>query len=196
MFEEFNGIPGEASFKVSPNLTKRLAAVLTKPFTFEYTKGQVIDIKAAPDISNSIVNIVRGILKFLHVTVKFNQRIYELDEVRNVLYHQRYSVIWNVIQYYKICFVIISSQVGIHGICHSAYVIEENAEANELYVTQNIDIKNCHQKAEVYEGMALAQESKLNREVCILSYLKVQQIDTMKYFGEIIHIDLLAIYEV
>ncbi|XP_053094184.1 vitellogenin 3, phosvitinless [Pangasianodon hypophthalmus] len=133
-FEEFNGIPGEDSFKVSPNLTKRLAAVLTKPFTFEYTKGQVIDIKTAPDVSNTIVNIVRGILKFLHVTIKTTQRIYELDEV------------------------------GIHGICHSAYVIEENAAAKELYVTQNIDIKNCHQKAEIYQGMALAQESKISRE--------------------------------
>lgn len=81
MFEEFNGIPGEDSFRVSPNLTKRLAAILTKPFTFEYTKGQVTDIKAAPDVPNNIVNIVRGILKFLHVTVKSTQRIYELDEV-------------------------------------------------------------------------------------------------------------------
>ncbi|XP_027016008.1 vitellogenin 3, phosvitinless isoform X1 [Tachysurus fulvidraco] len=133
-FEEFNGIPGEDSFKVSPHLTKHLATVLTKPFTFEYSKGQVIDIKTAPDVSNTIVNIVRGILKFLHVTVKTTQQIYELDEV------------------------------GIHGICHSAYVIEENAADNELYVTQSIDIKNCHQKAEIYQGMALAQESKMSRE--------------------------------
>lgn len=81
MFQEFNGVPGEDSFKVSPNLTKRLAAVLTKPFTFEYSKGQVTEIKAAPDVSNTIVNIVRGILKFLHVTVKTTQRVYELDEV-------------------------------------------------------------------------------------------------------------------
>ncbi|XP_046713777.1 vitellogenin 3, phosvitinless [Silurus meridionalis] len=133
-FEEFNGVPGEDSFKESPNLTKLLAAVLTKPFTFEYTKGQVIVIKTAPDVSNTAVNIVRGILKFLHVTVKTTQRIYELDEV------------------------------GIHGICHSAYVIEENEADKELHVIQNVDIKNCHQKAEVYQGMALSQESKFSRE--------------------------------
>lgn len=82
--------------------------------------------------------------------------------------------------------------MGIHGICHSAYVIEENAAAKELYVTQNINIKNCHQKAEIYQGMALAQESKISREVCILSYFKVQQIDIMKHFCEIMHIHLLA----
>ncbi|KAI5614684.1 vitellogenin 3, phosvitinless precursor, partial [Silurus asotus] len=133
-FEEFNGVPGEDSFQESPNLTKLLAAVLTKPFTFEYTKGQVIVIKTAPDVSNTAVNIVRGILKFLHVTVKTTQRIYELDEL------------------------------GIHGICHSAYVIEENEADKELHVTQNVDIKNCHQKAEVYQGMSLSQESKISRE--------------------------------
>lgn len=74
----------------------------------------------------------------------------------------------------QVSFVIISSQVGIHGICHSAYVIEENAADNELYVTQSIDIKNCHQKAEIYQGMALAQESKMSREVCIIFH-KLQQ---------------------
>ncbi|KAM9461855.1 vitellogenin 3, phosvitinless [Clarias gariepinus] len=133
-FEEFNGIPGEDSFKVSPTLTKRLAAELTKPFTFDYTKGKVIDIKSGPDVSNTIVNMVRGILRFLHVTVKTTQRVYELDEM------------------------------GIHGICHSAYVVEENVAAKELHLTQNIDIKNCHQKAEIYQGMALAHESKNSKE--------------------------------
>lgn len=73
-------------------------------------------------------------------------------------------------------FIVISSQVGIHGVCHSAYVIEENAESKELYVTQNIDVKNCHQKAEIYQGMALSRESKVTREVRILSYLIVQQL--------------------
>lgn len=68
--------------------------------------------------------------------------------------------------------------MGIHGVCHSAYVIEENAEAKELYVAQHVDIKNCQQKAEIYQGMALTQESKLSREVCIVSYIKVQQVDT------------------
>lgn len=79
----------------------------------------------------------------------------------------------------------ISSQVGIHGICHSAYVIEENEEAKELHVTQNIDIKNCQQKAEIYQGMALTQESKSSREVCLLSNMK-------QCFIEIIHVHLLA----
>lgn len=83
-FEEFNGIPNQNVFKVSPSLTKRLTADLTKPFMFEYAKGQVVDIKAASDVPNTVVNIVRGILSFLHVTVKSTQHIYELDEVRFV----------------------------------------------------------------------------------------------------------------
>ncbi|XP_036441837.1 vitellogenin 3, phosvitinless [Colossoma macropomum] len=130
VFEEFNGIPGQSLFKVSPNLTKRLAAELNRPFTFEYSKGQIGDIKTAGEVSNTIVNIVRGIVGFLHVTVKTTQRVYELNEL------------------------------GIHGVCHSAYAIEENAASKELYVTQIVDINDCHQKAAVYRGMALAEENK------------------------------------
>uniref|UniRef100_A0A4W4HER4 Vitellogenin domain-containing protein n=1 Tax=Electrophorus electricus TaxID=8005 RepID=A0A4W4HER4_ELEEL len=134
VFEEFNGIPGESSFRLAPNLTKHLAAELTRPFTFEYTKGQVSDIKAAPEVSNTIVNIVRGILGFLHVTVKTTQRAYELTEV------------------------------GIHGVCQSSYVIEENTTTKELYVTQVVDIANCQQKVAIYDGMALTEENKISKE--------------------------------
>lgn len=102
-----------------------------------------------------------------------------------------FDMLFNITQLF-LCFLIISSQVGIHGFCHSAYVIEDNAAAKELYVTQNIDIKNCQQKAEIYQGMALGYESKSSREVCIISYLKVRQKIPMKYFSEIIHIHLLA----
>ncbi|XP_076880480.1 vitellogenin 3, phosvitinless isoform X2 [Brachyhypopomus gauderio] len=133
-FEEFNGLPGESSFRPAPNLTKHLAAELTRPFTFEYTKGQVSDIKAAPEVSNTIVNIVRGILGFLHVTIKTTHQAYELFEA------------------------------GIHGVCQSSYAIEENATAEELYVTQVVDIANCQQKVAIYDGMALAEENKISKE--------------------------------
>lgn len=72
--------------------------------------------------------------------------------------------------------------MGIHGICHSAYVVEENVAAKELHLTQNIDIKNCHQKAEIYQGMALAHESKNSKEVCMLYYLKVQEVNITVLF--------------
>uniref|UniRef100_A0AAR2KDQ9 Vitellogenin domain-containing protein n=1 Tax=Pygocentrus nattereri TaxID=42514 RepID=A0AAR2KDQ9_PYGNA len=134
VFEEFNGIPGQSSFKASPNLTKRLTDELNRPFTFEYSKGQIGDIKTGGEVSNTIVNIVRGIVGFLHVTVKTTQRVYELNEL------------------------------GIHGVCHSAYAIEENAASKELYVTQIVDINDCHPKAAMYQGMALAEENKNSQQ--------------------------------
>uniref|UniRef100_A0AAR2IJ16 Vitellogenin domain-containing protein n=1 Tax=Pygocentrus nattereri TaxID=42514 RepID=A0AAR2IJ16_PYGNA len=137
VFEEFNGIPGQSSFKASPNLTKRLTDELNRPFTFEYSKGQIGDIKTGGEVSNTIVNIVRGIVGFLHVTVKTTQRVYELNEL------------------------------GIHGVCHSAYAIEENAASKELYVTQIVDINDCHPKAAMYQGMALAEENKNSQQNAI-----------------------------
>uniref|UniRef100_A0A8B9JBC7 Vitellogenin 3, phosvitinless n=1 Tax=Astyanax mexicanus TaxID=7994 RepID=A0A8B9JBC7_ASTMX len=133
-FAELNGIVGESYFQVSPSLSKHLTAELNRPFTFEYSKGQVVDIKTGPEVSNTIVNIVRGILEFLHVTLKTTQRVYELNEL------------------------------GIHGVCHSAYAVEENTADKELYVTQVVDISNCIQKAAVYSGMTLAEESKNSKQ--------------------------------
>lgn len=78
---EYNGFPGKNGYDASPKLTKHIATQLTKPFMFEYAGGHVGDIHASPEISNTVVNIVRGILAFFQVTVKTTQKIYELEEV-------------------------------------------------------------------------------------------------------------------
>nr|XP_046155261.1 vitellogenin 3, phosvitinless [Oncorhynchus gorbuscha] len=133
-FEEFNGIPGKNEFEASPKLTKRIAAELSKPFMFEYAKGRVGDIRTSAEISETIVNIVRGILGFFQVTVKTTQRVYELEEI------------------------------GIHGLCQSTYANEEDANSQELSVTQIVDINNCKKKAAICRGMALAVDNKLSKE--------------------------------
>lgn len=79
-FDEFNGFPGKAKFVASPKLAQRLAAQFAKPFMFNYVEGHVSNIHASSGVSDTIVNIVRGILSFFHVTVKTTQRIYELEE--------------------------------------------------------------------------------------------------------------------
>lgn len=80
-FEEFNGIPRKNGFYASSKLTQRIASELSKPLMFEYVKGRIVDIQAAAGVSDTIVNIVRGILGFLQVTVKTTQKVYELEEV-------------------------------------------------------------------------------------------------------------------
>lgn len=85
-FEDFNGIPGKSTFSPSQKLTKRLSAEFSQPIVFEFSKGQITDIRTAPGVSNSVVNIVRGILGFLQVTVKTTQSFYELVEVQYEIY--------------------------------------------------------------------------------------------------------------
>ncbi|XP_036375440.1 vitellogenin 3, phosvitinless [Megalops cyprinoides] len=133
-FEEFNGFPGKSAFAPSPKLTERIAAQLAKPIMFEYANGRVGDIHAGAEVSNTVVNIARGILGFLQVTIKSTQNVYELKEV------------------------------GIHGICQSHYFIEENTSSKELFITQVVDISNCQEKAEIYTGMALAIKNKNCKE--------------------------------
>lgn len=80
-FEEFNGFPGRNGFNAAPKLAQRISSQLLKPFTFDYVGGHVSNIRAAPDVSETVVNMVRGILDFLQVTVKTTARIYDLEEV-------------------------------------------------------------------------------------------------------------------
>lgn len=58
-------------------------------------------------------------------------------------------------------------QVGIHGLCQSTYANVEDANSQELSVTQIVDINNCKKKAAIYRGMALAVDNKLSKEVCL-----------------------------
>ncbi|XP_016316595.1 vitellogenin 3, phosvitinless isoform X2 [Sinocyclocheilus anshuiensis] len=132
--EDFNGLPRKSVFSPSQKLTKRLSAEFSQPVVFEFSKGQITDIRTAPGVSNTVVNIVRGILGFLQVTVKTTQRFYELVEL------------------------------GIHGVCQSSYTVEEDNNAKELKVTQMVDITNCQQPAALYRGMALAPEDKFSKQ--------------------------------
>ncbi|XP_040896099.1 vitellogenin 3, phosvitinless [Toxotes jaculatrix] len=133
-FEEFNGFPGKNSFNASPKLTQRIAAQLVKPFMFDYASGHVGDIRASAEISDTVVNIVRGILGFFQVTVKTTQRIYELEEV------------------------------GIHGKCQSNYATEENKETRDMTITQVVDVTNCREKAAIYRGMASAVLDQISKQ--------------------------------
>uniref|UniRef100_A0A672HI71 Vitellogenin 3, phosvitinless n=1 Tax=Salarias fasciatus TaxID=181472 RepID=A0A672HI71_SALFA len=133
-FEEFNGIQGKDGYKASSKLTKRIAAQLSKPFLFDHSNGHVGDIHASPEVSETIVNMVRGMLDLLHATVKTTQLVYELEEI------------------------------GIHGICQTNYAIEGIPEGEDVTVTQVVDVSNCREKAEMYKGMAAAMPDKSSRQ--------------------------------
>ncbi|KAK5930759.1 hypothetical protein CgunFtcFv8_026972 [Champsocephalus gunnari] len=140
VFEEFNGVLRQNSFKASPKLTQRIAAQLVKPIMFNYVGGHVSDIRTSAEIPDIIVNIVRGILDLFQVTLKTTQKIYELEEA------------------------------SIHGICQSNYATEQDVKTKDMHITQVVDVSNCKEKAAIYRGMATAvldQDSKLRGESII-----------------------------
>ncbi|XP_063057790.1 vitellogenin 3, phosvitinless [Engraulis encrasicolus] len=149
-FEELNGIPGKSNYAASPKLSQRLAAQLNKPLMFEYVRGRVVDIQAPAGVSETIVNIVRGILGFLQVTVKTTQKVYELEEL------------------------------GLHGLCKSSYVLEEDDHASALTVTQLVDVSSCRQKAEILTGMAGMVENELSMQRGPRIVASVEYIYTVK----------------
>ncbi|MBN3316407.1 VIT protein, partial [Atractosteus spatula] len=121
-------------FYSSSKLTDRISSQLTQPIKFEYIRGQIRDIYAAPNVSETVVNIVRGILNFLQVTVKNTHAVYQLEEL------------------------------GIHGFCHTSYVIEKDKKSKEIYITRSTDLRNCQEKAEKYIGLANAPKCKNCKE--------------------------------
>ncbi|XP_038571649.1 vitellogenin 3, phosvitinless [Micropterus salmoides] len=133
-FEEFNGFPEKNGFNASPKLTHHIADQLVKPFMFDYAGGHVGDIHAPAEVSDTVVNIVRGILGFFQVTVKTTQRIYALEEV------------------------------GIHGRCQSNYATEENMETKDMIITQVVDLNDCSEKAAMYRGIATAVLDEVSKQ--------------------------------
>ncbi|XP_068447341.1 vitellogenin 3, phosvitinless [Clinocottus analis] len=133
-FEEFNGVEGKDKFNASPKLTERIASQFVKPFMFDFVAGHVDNIRSSAEISDTIVNIVRGILASFQVTVKTTQTIYELEEA------------------------------GIHGKCQSSYATEINGETKVMSITQVVDVDNCREKAVKYKGMATAVLDQVSRQ--------------------------------
>ncbi|XP_072294395.1 vitellogenin 3, phosvitinless isoform X2 [Eucyclogobius newberryi] len=134
VFEEFNGFPGKSDFVAANQVAEKIAAQLAKPIEFTYSAGNVGEIRASPEVTDTVVNIVRGILGFFQVTVKTNQDIYELEEI------------------------------GIHGKCLSSYATKINAQEKVMDLTQVVDVTNCREKAAFYFGMATAVEDKVSKQ--------------------------------
>uniref|UniRef100_M3XL36 Vitellogenin 5 n=1 Tax=Latimeria chalumnae TaxID=7897 RepID=M3XL36_LATCH len=125
--EEFNGIWLKDAFTQSPKLTRVLAEDLTKRIKFEYNNGRIGHIEAPADMSETAVNIIRGILNMLQITIKKSQNVYEIQEA------------------------------GLGGICQTNYVIQEDKRTNQITVSKSRDLDNCHEKKMKNIGMSYLQ---------------------------------------
>uniref|UniRef100_A0A8C9UGT8 Vitellogenin-2-like n=1 Tax=Serinus canaria TaxID=9135 RepID=A0A8C9UGT8_SERCA len=122
--EEYNGIWPRDPFTRSSKITQMVSSCLTRPFKFEYSSGRVGNIYGPENCPDTCINIVRGILNMIQITIKKSQNVYELQEA------------------------------GIGGVCHTRYVIQEDKKNNRVSVTKTVDQNNCQEKVVKSLGMA------------------------------------------
>ncbi|XP_053806366.1 vitellogenin-2-like [Vidua chalybeata] len=122
--EEYNGIWPRDTFTRSSKITQMVSSCLTRPFRFEYSSGRVGNIYGPENCPDTCINIVRGILNMIQITIKKSQNVYELQEA------------------------------GIGGVCHTRYVIQEDKKNSRVSVTKTVDQNNCQEKVVKSLGMA------------------------------------------
>ncbi|XP_068879091.1 vitellogenin-2-like isoform X2 [Aphelocoma coerulescens] len=122
--EEHNGFWPTDPFIPSSKLSETIAACLSQPFKFEYTEGRVGSIFAPEGCPILCINLVRGILNMMQITIKKSQNVYELQEA------------------------------GIEGICQTRYVIQDDSKNNRATISKSKDLTDCQEKAVENLGMA------------------------------------------
>ncbi|OXB80055.1 UNVERIFIED_CONTAM: hypothetical protein H355_012978 [Colinus virginianus] len=144
---EYNGVWPTSSFSRSLKLTQALTGQLSNPIKFEYSNGHVGNLMAPDSVSDDALNIYRGILNMLELSMKKMQHSYSLQEA------------------------------GIGGICNTTYAIQENKKANLVYVTKSKDLNSCEEKVQVVTGSAYTQpcqtcqqRNKNSRATAIYNY--------------------------
>ncbi|NXS36607.1 VIT1 protein, partial [Pomatostomus ruficeps] len=127
---EYNGVWPTSSFSRSLKLTQVLTGQLSNPIKFEYSNGHVGNIMAPDSVSDDGLNIYRGVLNVLELSLKKMQHSYSLQEA------------------------------GIGGICNTTYAIQENKRANLVYVTKSKDLNSCEEKVQIVTGSAYTHPCK------------------------------------
>ncbi|NXJ74284.1 VIT2 protein, partial [Trogon melanurus] len=161
-FEEYNGIWPKDSFTRSSKITQIVSSCFTRPFKFEYSSGRIGNIYGPEDCPNICVNIVRGILNMLQITIKKSQNVYELQEA------------------------------GIGGVCHTRYIIQEDRKNSRVSVTKTVDQNNCQEKVKKSVGMAYiypcpvdVMKGRLIKGTAAFSY-KLKQTDSGTLISEVV----------
>ncbi|XP_051868476.1 vitellogenin-like isoform X1 [Pristis pectinata] len=127
---EYIGIWPDEDFIPSPKLTRKLSPQLSQPVIFEYNRGRVGNIIAHSNIPENILNILRGILNILQISIKRNQNIYDLQEN------------------------------GLEGVCHASYTIQEDKKARHIIVTKSKDLNDCQEKISETKSSAYFKQCK------------------------------------
>ncbi|NXT03903.1 VIT1 protein, partial [Prunella fulvescens] len=128
---EYNGAWPTSSFSRSLKLSQVLTGQLSNPIKFEYSNGHVGNIMAPDSVSDDGLNIYRGIVNMLELSIKKMQNSYSLQEA------------------------------GIGGICNTTYAIQESKKANIVYVAKSKDLDSCEEKVQIVTGSAYTHPCKI-----------------------------------
>ncbi|XP_009980901.1 PREDICTED: vitellogenin-2-like [Tauraco erythrolophus] len=161
-FEEYNGIWPRDPFTRSSKITQMVSSCFTRPFKFEYHSGRIGNIYGPEDCSDMCINIVRGILNMMQITIKKSQNVYELQEA------------------------------GIGGVCHTRYIIQADTKNSRISVTKTVDQNNCQEKLKKSVGMAYiypcpvdTMKERLIKGTAAFSY-KLKQSDSSTLITEVV----------
>ncbi|XP_036610976.1 vitellogenin-1-like isoform X2 [Trichosurus vulpecula] len=127
---DYNGKWPKDTFVNSPELTQALESQLAQSIKFQYSNGHVGDIYAPESMSENALNIYKGILNMLEVTIRKAQSTYSLSET------------------------------GISGRCNTTYFIREDQKYNLVHITKSKDLNNCKESVQMNTGFAYAVKCK------------------------------------
>ncbi|XP_038855683.1 vitellogenin isoform X2 [Salvelinus namaycush] len=125
---EYSGVWPKDPFVPAAKLTSVLAAQFSIPIKFEYAKGVVGKVFAPTAVSETVLNVHRGILNILQLNIKKTQNVYELQES------------------------------GVQGVCKTHYVISEDAKAQRIHLTKSKDLNNCQERIRKDFGLAYTEK--------------------------------------
>ncbi|XP_048395617.2 vitellogenin-like [Stegostoma tigrinum] len=114
--QQLNGIWPKDPFSSLRQLTAKLTPHLITPVKFEYNSGRVGSIFAPESLPEDLLNIHKGILNILQITMKKSQNFYDLQEA------------------------------GIEGICHARYIVQEERRKERLIISKSKDLTNCQER--------------------------------------------------
>uniref|UniRef100_A0A670IJP9 Uncharacterized protein n=1 Tax=Podarcis muralis TaxID=64176 RepID=A0A670IJP9_PODMU len=167
--EEYNGRwPRDPTFK-TPTLTQKLDLCFPEPFKFEYRRGCIGNIYALKNVSIECINIIRGILNLLQISVNEMESVYELQED------------------------------GVGGTCLTKYIVQEDKANNVSTISRTKDLSNCTNKVVKNIGMAYVRPCPTCPLVRSLNSRAVAFTYQLKYMDTgalITHIDSRQVYTI
>lgn len=119
-------------------------------------------VYAPAGISETVLNIHRGILNVLHITVKKNHNIYDLLEVliAYVPQNSTQSVTDHSLTAFNYVFIFLffPNQPGTQGVCKTHYIFNEDIKTDRVLLIKTRDMGHC--QGRIFKDIGLAYTHK------------------------------------